>query len=84
MLSQGKGNVLGDRHAVEQGGILEDISNADSLLGQLPLGEAGEVFAVEVGLARGGPDEADHCFQEHGLPATALADDGHGLAASDL
>ena len=37
MLPQGKGHVLGHGHAVEQGRLLEEEAEADSLLGQLPL-----------------------------------------------
>ena len=41
----------------------------------------GQVAAVEVDRAAGGPQQPDDRLQQHGLAAAALADDGQRLAA---
>ena len=83
MLPQGKGHVLGHRHAVEQGGLLEEEAEADALVGELPLVQFGQVPPLEEDLAAAGPQQADDRLQQHRLAAAALADDRQGLAAGD-
>ena len=51
VLAERKGDVLGDRHAVEQGRLLEDEAEAGPLPCQGPLAQRGQVLAVEVDLA---------------------------------
>ena len=47
MLPQRKGDVLADRHAVEQGRVLEQEAEADPLLDQLLVAQLLQVLAVE-------------------------------------
>ena len=53
VLPQRKGDVLGDRHAVEQRRLLKQEAEADPLPGQLPLAQLGQVAAVEIDRRRG-------------------------------
>ena len=83
VLPQRKGDVLGDRHAVEQGRLLEEEAEADPLPGQLLLAQFGEVPAVEMDRAAAGTQQPDDRLQQHRLAAPALADHGQGLAAGN-
>ena len=84
VLPQRKGDVLGDRHAVEQGRLLEEEAEADPLPRQFLLaerrrgcGRRSETVAVA------GPQQADDRLQQHRLAAAALADHRQRLAAGN-
>ena len=79
VLPQGKGHVLGDRHAVEQGRLLEEEAEADPLLASVPARSArpgrGRRSRPRRGVGRSRPMIV---FKQHRLAAAALADDRPG------
>ena len=83
VLPQGKGDVLGNRHAVEQGGLLEQETEAGPLPRQFPLAQLGQIVAIKMHLAAGRVQEPDDRLQQHSLAAAALADHGQRLALRD-
>ncbi len=84
LLAQAEGDVVVDREAVEQGGALEEKTEAEALLGQVVVAQVGQAFAVEDHGPRRGPQQGDHEFEENGLAAPAFADDDDSLPARDV
>ena len=84
MLAEGKGDVLPDCHAIEEGSLLEDETEPRPRRGEVAGGQAGQVAAIEGDASAGRPDKADDRLQEHGLAAPAFANHRHGLASRDF
>ena len=84
MFAKRKGDVVGNRHAVEEGGALEDKAIAGAEVGQIAFPHGGERLAFEPHLSLGGPYEADHRLQQHGLAAAAFAEHHERLAGRDV
>ena len=82
MLPQRKGDVLADRHAVEQRRVLKQKAEPDPLLHQLAcLAGSHRLLAVENHFAARRMDQTDERFQQHRLAAAAFADDRQRLSA---
>jgi hypothetical protein len=75
LLAQGEGDVVEDRHRVEERPALEDdaVAPADRLEGGAA--ELGDVDAVHEHGARVRPQEPEQVLEQHRLAATAPADD---------
>jgi hypothetical protein len=63
VLAKRKGNVLADRHAVKQGGVLKHETEPDSLLRQLPIVQLCQTMTVEEHFAASRPQQAGQRLQ---------------------
>ena len=79
-----KGDVVGDRHAVEQRRPLKNESVASAEVGQFPLAHAGQRPPFKPYFPLRGPYQADHGLEKHCLAATALAEHGERLAGRNV
>jgi hypothetical protein len=83
-LPEREGDVLGDRHGVEEGAPLEDhpVALADAV--QLAPAQARDLGAVHRDRPRVGAEQSDEVLEQDRLAAAAPADDHHDLAGGDV
>ena len=84
MFAEREGDVVGDRHAVEEGGTLKDEPILGAEVGQVSFPHTGERLSLEPHFPTGGSHKADHRLEEHRLAAAALAEHHERLASGDV
>ena len=84
MLAQWKSNVLIDGHTIEQGCVLKYETESFSKPRHLAISQCVNVLPIEDHLASRWRHESNNRLQEHGFPATTLANDGNRLPFGDL
>ena len=80
LLAQGKGDVVEDRHGIEQGAALEDHPVAPPHRLEGRPAQPRDVHPIHEHGARVRAHEAQEVLEEHGLAPAAPADDDHDLA----
>ncbi len=81
---QGEGDVLPDRHRVEERALLEGHAELAPELGERAVVEPGDRHAVDLDRAGVGLQQPDDVLQEHALARPRGADDDHRLALGDV
>jgi len=84
LLLERKGDVVGDRHEVEQRVVLEQVAEALARAGEVEPRERRQIPAVEQHAPGVRRDEARQELEQDALAVTAGADDAEDLAGADL